>query len=146
MTTAVAEVNHAEQNAKNWLEKIEEMVKALDGECEECGLIEGCHVTGCSLDDDSSREEAEQRIQEAPLSVEVRSGWANHPVDFEAQEYRILLTFGGPALQIVGEIGRHGQPETATLQYQDWGTPWTDYRPSNQDALLTFARQFYFGE
>lgn len=131
MTTAAAEVNHAEQNAKNWLEKIEEMVEALNS------YQEG---------DEDTREEIEQRIQEAPLSVEVRSGWANHPVDFDAQEYRILLTFGGPALQIVGEIGQHGEPTTAELQYQDWGTPWMDYRPSNQDALLTFARQFYFGE
>ena len=96
-------------------------------------------------DDDKAIEEAEQRIQEDPLSIEVRSGWAVLGQPLVAEEYNILLATGGPAYRIVGDLGLYTEPETARLEVQDWGTPWTEYRGANEDVLLTYARQFYFG-
>lgn len=67
----------------------------------------------------------------------------------EAAEYRILLCTGGPAVRIIGELGKYAEPETARIEYQDWDTPWEEYVITNakdQEALLTYCRQFYFGE
>lgn len=98
------------------------------------------------------REHVEQRIQESPLSVQVRAGWRD-PGDDSPQmpeEFEILLSTGGPALRIMGELDEHCQPTRAWLQYQDWGTPWTDFvgesagAPS-RDTLLAFCQCFYFG-
>jgi hypothetical protein len=105
-----------------------------------------------------SREDAEQRIQEDPLSLEVRSGWTTLDEPLQAEEFNILLATGGPAVRIMGELDQ-GQPTRAWLEVQDWFTPWTQYHgvtdpndlgarinlPS-QDVLLAYASQFYFGE
>lgn len=103
--------------------------------------------------DCEGREDAERRIQEDPLSVEVRSGWFTVGADYgagdgnEPEEFCILLGTGGPAVRIIGELS-DGQPTRARLQVQDWFTPWTDYRGHaiSSDDLLTYCGQFYFGE
>jgi hypothetical protein len=56
------------------------------------------------------------------------------------------LSTGGPALRIRGELDEHKQPDRAWLEYQDWGTPWTQYFDVEQDTLLQFCQVFYFGE
>jgi hypothetical protein len=95
----------------------------------------------------TSREEAEQRIQEDALSVEVREDW--HEPGYRdkdpATEFKILLSTGGPATRIIGELD-NGEPSRAWLEVQDWGTPWTQYFDISQDTLLAYARCFYFGE
>ena len=105
------------------------------------------------------REEVEQEIHEMPLSVEVRSDWYT-PGECLGQtspvEFRILLSTGGPAIQLRGTLSEHGEPEKAWLEVQDWFTPWTefwpvrpkddDHRSLTEDILLRFARCFYFGE
>ena len=93
-----------------------------------------------------SREDAERRIQEDPLSIEVRSGWTSLGEPLQAEEFNILLGTGGPAMRIIGELDEYKQPYSATLQAQDWFTPWTDYRGGDEDVLLTYCQQFYFGE
>ena len=85
-------------------------------------------------------EEAMQRIYESPLSVEFRSGWSSDPQDLQAEEFQILLCTGGPAVRIMGELGFDGEPSRAWLEYQDWGTPWTQYFDASQDVLIDFAR------
>lgn len=137
--------DHGQANAKGWLESIHEMVakliKAREGEHDGIGepdLIEEAHTT----------------ITESVLSVEVRSGWyvpgSRHTETGPSpEEYNILLSTGGPALRLIGNLSEHGEPETARLEYQDWGIPWTRYTEfSGEDeaACLTFARCFYFGE
>lgn len=127
--------DQAKDQAKAQLDSIREMVQALND----------------AGDDDEKREKAVQTIHENPLSVEVRSGWYppnDKDADKAPAEYRILLCWGGPACQIVGALSEHGEPDTARIEYQDWGTPWTEYRISreDQDVLLSYARQFYFGE
>lgn len=103
--------------------------------------------------DDKAVEEAIQAIQEDPLSVEVRTGWysystAQYVIEPQVEEYLILLCTGGPACKIVGNLSETGEPETARIEYQDWGTPWIEYPlTSTQEAtVLEYARQFYFGE
>lgn len=108
-------------------------------------------------DMDQPWEDAQSRIQEDALSVEVRSDWCVPGVFGDrvtGAEYRILLCTGGPAVQITGKLSEHGEPETACLQMQDWFLPWTEYRPTNEadidadaeEILLAYARQFYFWE
>lgn len=95
--------------------------------------------------DCTDEEDAHQRIQEDPLSVEVRSDWAIPGEELTAGEFQILLCTGGPAVRIVGELDR-GQPVRAWIEYQDWGTPWTQYFGADQDVLIRYASMFYFGE
>ena len=106
-------------------------------------LTEAATIDG-ELQTDS--EAAIERIYEAPLSVEVRSGWYPPGDDAPApEEFCILLSTGGPALRIRGDLDERGQPTRAWLEYQDWGTPWTQFYKVEQSTLLTFASQMYFG-
>lgn len=100
-----------------------------------------------AADECESREDAEQRILEDALSVEVRSDWHAPDDADDPTEFQILLCTGGPAVRIMGELDQ-GEPCRAWLEYQDWGTPWTERinQPGDHDALLTYARCFYFGE
>lgn len=96
-------------------------------------------------------EEAREAIQQDPLSVEVRSGWyaPGAPEDDRKPfEFTILLCTGGPACRLIGDLDEHIQPERVRIQHQDWGTPWTEYFPNEEQraALLTYCQQFYFGE
>lgn len=104
-------------------------------------------AANCNGSPCESREEAETRVHEDALSVEVRSGWTTLGEELTAEEYCILLTTGGPAVRIVGDLDG-GEPTTARLEVQDWGTPWTEHITTGTDheALLTYARCFYFGE
>jgi hypothetical protein len=97
----------------------------------------------------TSREEAEQRIMEDPLSIEVRGGWVSYGEQDRLgapTEFKILLGTGGPATQIRGELDEHGEPVRAWVEAQDWFTPWTEYVGGDSDTLLTYCRCFYFGE
>ena len=75
-------------------------------------------------------DELRERLEEEALSVEVRSAW-HTPHEGKAEspaEFRVLLSWGGPACQITGNLSAHGEPENAWLEWQDWGTPWTPLR------------------
>jgi hypothetical protein len=106
-------------------------------------------------------DEAEQRIHEDPLSVQVREGWHSPGENLPPAEFEILLCTGGPAVRMRGTLlDPDSQPDKPRLEYQDWGTPWTEYRPhfdpdpetisdrlnAYRETLLGYARQFYFGE
>jgi len=98
-------------------------------------------ANGCT-----DQDEAQQAIQENPLSVQVRSDWEDSQADFQACEFQILLCTGGPAVRIMGELDHQKQPVRAWLEYQDWGTPWTMLYGDHQSVLLTYCNEFYFGE
>ena len=94
-------------------------------------------------------DEILERIQEGPLSVLVSYGWCQ-PGQFPEdgpEEYEILLGTGGPAVRIFGRLNRYNEPDTAELQGQDWFKPWqaTETTSEQDDAILWYARQFYFG-
>ena len=150
-------LERAQRQARGQLASIVAMMKRLEhsDECdggEDCELapieiMGGLGYVGLKAGDDRAdyhdEEKARQAIEENPLSVEVRSGW-HTPGDPESvAEYRICIATGGPAVQIIGELGAFG-PDTARLQCQDWGTPWTDVDTSIEDdeALLTYAAHF----
>ena len=156
-----------ESNARNQAEaqmrSIREMVAALEldwnrleelrdqmeaGTLEDCDRDELAELT-TTAGDYADRDDAEQRIQEDPLSVEVRRGWGSYDDagNLRPEEFRILLCTGGPAVQIMGELDDHGEPSRAWIEYQDWGTSWIERvnEEGDQDTLLTYARQFYFG-
>ena len=111
-------------------------------------------------DDGEKLNVARDAIQRDPLSVEVRSGWYEPgSEDRYPEEFCILLSTGGPASRIIGTVNEHGEPETARLEVQDWGTPWEDVsrhvfasdlsfvdRLKIEPTLLAYAREFYFGE
>lgn len=142
MTTAAAkEKDHAKDQARAQLERIHQMVD---------GLNAAMYRDDSELAAQHDIEEAREAIEQDALSVEVRSDWCvpGSPESGAPTEYKILLCTGGPAVQIVGDLGRYCEPETARLQHQDWFKPWTDYPLSSKDeeALLTYARCFYFGE
>lgn len=161
------DTQRAEEQARAQLDGIVQMVKRLE-HLDDCDDWEGCDLTDEQILDglgyshekgkeatDEERESYHDRdatleaMQEDPLSVQVRSGWASSPAEFEAEEFEILLCTGGPACRIIGDLGRYNQPDRARLQYQDWGTPWTEYldmTSEERDALLTYCQQFYFGE
>lgn len=97
--------------------------------------------------DCANQDDAQRRIQEDPLSVQIRSCWYTPGAEPEPCEFEILLCTGGPAVRILGELGRFNEPSRAWLEYQDWGTPWTHYyEPGIEETLLEYSRQFYFGD
>jgi len=126
------EDTRAKDQARAQLDSIMEMVNALN--------------KGEEIDEQDPHE----AIQEDPLSVEVRLDW-HSPGDGNDKptEYNILLCTGGPAVRIIGELDEYGEPETAKLEYQDWFTPWVRYANTSSEedeALLTYAREFYYRE
>ena len=89
-----------------------------------------------------SQDDACQRIDEDPLDIRVRTGWNALGEQGVNEEFEILLTTGGPALRIRGELDGNQEPKLAWLEYQDWGTPWTQYVGADQDTLLAYCRHF----
>ena len=106
---------HAIYNGDGWAQTIDELhdewlaMEQLDDEDQQ----------------DEERESIEQRVYESPLSIEYRSDWvscqdwhndkSNEP---EKCEYRILLTYGGPSLQIVGRFPGEFR------EYDEWMRDW----------------------
>jgi hypothetical protein len=133
----------------------DEEKKRLDetGRCAFCDIEEKADALHKAeeLGDEEARDEALRAIHEDPLSVMVRDGWrepgAIHNGD-GPEEFEILLSTGGPATRIYGRLDEHGQPAEAELQVQDWFIPWTTWRGEGWDPeiLLTYARQFYYGD
>ena len=99
---------------------------------------------------DERREEIETEVQEWPLSVDVRCTIWRSPgtVDWEPNEFQILLGTGGPALRIIGEFGAYGEPCNPLIQVQDWFRPWTtcDTTDAHDEGLRWFCGHFWFGE
>lgn len=139
--------NHAEQNARGWMESIREMVNALKA-FDDVDLLEDRAPITIDGDVMNSPDDVRERITESPLSVQVRSGWHSVGEQPEDVEFEILLSTGGPALRIIGDLGCDNAPENPRLQYQDWGIPWTEYVTTGEeaDALQTFCEEFFFGE
>ncbi|HSW84257.1 MAG TPA: hypothetical protein VLH12_12315 [Usitatibacter sp.] len=145
---------HAREQAQAQFESVRGLVAALE--------TAEAYVEGDERDSGEKGEDARNAILEDALGVCVRDGWRSPgaAVQEGPEEYYILLCTGGPAVRIIGELNKYSEPETARLEMQDWFTPWTEYRPTNQEdhtfttridtkaeeILLTYARQFYFGD
>ena len=143
MTTTKKEA-HAITNARGQLETIKELYRKFKKEEEfeswgECRSVWNWTTDGIQ---EEARNEA--------LSVEFRSGWTSNPEEMKPEEFKILLSTGGPACQIIGKLDQYRQPTDIEIQYQDWGTPWTtleiSYHHDDYQALEWFCNCFYFGE
>ena len=150
-------LSHAEQNGKGHLETIQTWHEAFMF-CQN----EGQYISDLSSDaqtflkeemdweadpdHDNTADAIREMVQEDPLEVQIREDWHDIGEDAEAAEYMILISTGGPALRMIGRLCGF-EPESARLQHQDWGTPWTEYiSPGCSDALIWYASQFYWGE
>jgi hypothetical protein len=134
----VKEKNYALQNA---IGHIESMVK----DYEEFSYLESLNPT--TNEQEERIEEIRESVINSALSVEFRSGWySSLDEETKPEEFKILLTWGGPALRIIGKLDDYG-PIEPKLQFQDWGTPWTDFQitKDQQKALNWFCNCFYFG-
>lgn len=128
---------HAIGNAKAWAETIHEAMTAF--QALDHGEAETVTFEGYKYD---SADALRERIEEMPLSIQVRDGWRSPDAESDgAEEFEILLSTGGPALRIFGDIG----DSFHTLQWQDWGTPWTDYRDTTaeQDEAISEFVNFF---
>ena len=151
------ETNHAKQNAQGWAESIQCYIVAMDEESwtrrdelkgDEAILdaddtAELAELTA-QLSEYDDADDARTQAEESALSIELTGTWAPG-TEPKADGFIILLTTGGPALRIVGELNEHNEPYRAWMEYQDWGTPWTRYHQADEDDLLTFTSIFYFG-
>ena len=146
------ELTSAEFNARVWVEEIAAAFEAYTF-CAEEG--EGRHLSpeakACLIfhEYDGTNhtyvaEAIEASCQESALAVDVRGGWGA-PGELEPEEFQILLSTGGPALRIIGDL-QGNEPSRARLEFQDWGTPWTQWRRDvDHEALDWFCSLFYFG-
>lgn len=94
--------------------------------------------------DCESEEDARQRIEEDALSLRIFGEKISGK--WEADKFELLLTTGGPAVRIMGELDHRGEPDRAWLEVQDWFKPWTQYFPADPDTLLAYCRCFYFAD
>ena len=158
-----------DESAEWWTEEAPDHVEALFDALNDCapsGLYFGAHPGDGSdygfwmseedaaelaqLEEDAenntSEDDAREAIEQDPLSVEVRSGWASSADEFEPEEFRIVLCTGGPHVELIGDIDR-GTPSRIRVIYKDWGTS-GEYFPDaeEREALETYCEQFYFGE
>ena len=111
--------NRAKENAEAYYQNIEKLTRILK-QAEE-------------KNHDNFADVIREKISEEPLEVST------------AKTYTILLSWGGPSLRIYGELNEYNEPETAKLQYQDWFTGWEEL-PCNEEVLLEYAKNFYYGE
>lgn len=137
------ETDHAKDQARAQLESVHDMVHALEALEDD--------IYDNDQEEELKRERVNEMIEESPLEVSVRSDWyalGDEEDGIKPAEYKILLCTGGPAVRIKGRLDGYQNPETAQLEYQDWGTPWTRYPLTEEDisALLTYAGCFYFGD
>jgi hypothetical protein len=131
----------AREQASAQLASIEELVKCLEHAKE-------CDTADCGADCPHDETEAREAIMGDALDVQVRGEWHTPGAMDGATpyEYKILLCWGGPSVQIIGTLDEHNQPDSATLQYQDWFTEWMDYPVTEEEEqlVITYAQQFYF--
>ena len=111
----MASTEHARRNAASHIESIRALwiayrVATCEAELED---YENTDEAGGILSDcDGSEEEVLERVYEYPLSVDLRGGWypLGDPAAVEPEEYRIILTCGGPSLELRGDVGHRAGP------------------------------------
>ena len=136
--------NRSISNAQAFAEYLSKLYRAYKA------LEAGAKLTAINADTYTNVSDVKDRAREQALSVEVSADWQQiWPLADPCAliDYRITLTVGGLALQMVGALdsGCFSEPETAKLQWRDWELPWTAYEPETDinDALLWFASLFF---
>ena len=138
--------NYAACCIGNIREMLEKLQHARDCDGEE---IDGEPCEHLNDEEWHDEDGAERAIDEDPLSLQVQGDWHGIGEEEDAKNgrFEILLTTGGPAARIMGEL-RDGQPYRAWFEYQDWFKPWTEVWVDSADnaVMLEYAQRFYFGE
>lgn len=160
MTTLEMVETSAERNARGWIETItaaheawgfcsegfhhlSQEARNLSREARTCMKEHGFDGTNHQ----EVAEAIEEGMRESALSVDVRSGWQSPDEHLIPEEFQILLTTGGPALRLVGEL-EDLEPCRSWFEVQDWGTPWTACHCQHEreiEAKAWFAGLFWFG-
>lgn len=138
------EKDRAKNQAKLQVEGICGMMKALKIAQEKGG---GNGYEAIYEGDIVDEEGMEEIIQQNALSVRIRSDWQVPGYLLTPTKFEILLCTGGPAVRIIGDLGEYNEPESPQVQYQDWFTPWMDYRDiTDRQAklILEYCRMHYF--
>jgi len=158
-TKETEQTSAAEQNGRGWLDTITAACEAY-GFCAEEGdgkylSLEAKAVLREHGYDGTNHADIAEYIHDAmlsaPLSLQVRDGWhepRGGAYEATPEEFQILLSTGGPALRLIGEL-EGAEPSRCWLEIQDWGTPWLPCHAKHArevDALLWFAGLFYYGE
>lgn len=155
MTEHDPELKNAVESGLATLASIKEMVLHYDlaelKESDEEITPEQLKEAGLKSEDDiPTRDDALQTILDRPLSTEIKSRWYSPGADRKTIEYdyRLLMGWGGPAVQITGELDEWMQPTSAKLEVQDWYTPWVPVEQGiteeDEKVLLRFAQHHYF--
>ena len=130
-------------SARSYLESIVEYYELYQELQDGADTVE---VEGAEVDEDAFQD----YIQRNALDSGVRdSGFWAPGTTPDPDEYMVLLSTGGPAVRIYGDLGIHGEPSTALIQQQDWFTPWKtvhDTTDEEDEALLWYAQTFYWGD
>ena len=130
-------------------------------------LVQNYRAAMNDREDHRAFEEAEQAIHEDPLEIKMRSDWQTPGDRPLGGEFFILLSTGGPATRIFGELENY-EPIKAVFQACDWFEQWRNVylyeyeqmpNDSNkpvvlhglsaediQEHLLTYCRCFYWGD
>ena len=132
--------DNSKKTIQNTIAQLVEDYKEYNAICEADG--DGSHY-----EDYEKAEKIVERMQERPLSCEVRSSWENTGVELVADEFKILLGSGGPAYWIAGSLDEHGEPSDVKAFHQDWFEPAQDIYLVGPalDAVEWFAGLFYWG-
>jgi len=131
---------HARSQAESKLKSIMALMK-------KARHAEVCDGDDCPLTEKETYHDMdaiEEEIFNSPLSVEVSSGWTPVGEKFKPVKYNLLMTTGGPAVRIVGDLDTDGIPATAELEYLEWGIPWTKYPLSSEEQKEIFEFALYF--
>jgi hypothetical protein len=80
---------------------------------------------------DAIGEAVADYARELPLSVLIRSDWHEVGAESTYSEFEILLSTGGPAVRVLGDLDSYSEPYRPGLQFSDWGVSWTDHPESN---------------
>ena len=86
-------------------------------------------------------------ITEIPVSVEVRTDWVyagfygnQHPVD-----YKIVMTTGGPHIEIYGRLNHTVEPENVNMFYRDGSDSFNvTLTKEEEKTLLWFVKLFQY--
>lgn len=158
--------NLAEQQARAQLASICDMIAALECDYDRLtdlrDIRDNAKAAGEPMDEADAAELAEleaaagdcedaddarQRIDEDPLSIEIRSGWESLGAELTPSEFKILLCTGGPHAEIRGDLDEHGSPSRPRLMYSDWGVGLTELvrlEDHERDALQAYCECFCF--
>lgn len=119
-------------------DRLRELEELHEADLEELAELED------AAGDCSDEEEARERIQDDPLSIEFRSDWCSYGDEMTPSEARIVLCTGGPHVEILCDL-ENGSPSRPRVIYKDWGTSGEIF-DFDHDAVTRYLEQLYFGE